>query len=256
MADKHHSTVQDEKHSDEKKHSPDEHHAGQKAHSPEKSHALESPAQQPAPEMSLDEAHEDVFEGYALMRLGFNMHYWFFPGLIMHELSHYLVAKLSGAWVAEVVFWSPRGGHVMHQRVRGSSSVLISIAPLLINNLLALWLLQDGFNVIRTSGIGVTEWLWGAVAVWVGFAFAIYSFPSKPDLRVSRMALNRSYWGKLEGGFLARLLALLLYPFLFVMHALFVLFVVPFSTNRTLRLLWGIALVVFFLSVVPGQQLF
>ena len=220
--------------------------------------AISSPDALPSPEspLSIDEAHEDVFEGYALQRLGFNIHYWFFPGLVMHELSHYLVAVLSGARVAEVVFWSPRGGHVMHTRVRGSSSVLIATAPLIINNLLALVLLQDGLNALFTASAGATEWLWGAVAVWVGFSFAIYSFPSKPDLRISRLGLNRSYWGKLEGGLLTRLAALLLYPLLFIAHAIFVLFVVPFSTNRTLRLLWGVAMVAFFLSGVPGQQLF
>ncbi len=252
MADKHHQLESPAGHV--------EHHSGDKHYEPggaAASGAHHSGDSLEVPPMTLDEAREDVFEGYFLQRLpGFNIHYWLFPGLIMHELSHYLVAVLSGSRVAEVVFWSPRGGHVMHTRVRGSSSALIAIAPLLINNLLALWLLQDGFNALRTAGLGATEWLWGAVAVWVGFSFAIYSFPSKPDLRISRMALQRSFWGKLEGGLLTRLAALLLYPFLFVAQGVFILFVIPFSTNRTLRLLWGIALVAFFLSGVPGQQLF
>ncbi len=202
-----------------------------------------------------DSVHEDFFEGYLLARLfGINFHYFLFPGLVMHELAHYFVALLAGARVAEVVLWSPRGGHVLHTRVRGSSSVIIALAPLAIGNILAVVFLQDGFNVVRTQGLDFNTALWGFALIWLGFSFAVYSFPSKPDLRVSKAALARSFNTKLFGGnMLARISSLFVYPVLFVLHALLVLLIIPFSTNRTLRLLWGVALSAFLLSGAPGE---
>lgn len=203
-----------------------------------------------------DSMHEDFFDGYVLARLGINFHYFLFPGLVMHELAHYVVALLAGARVVETVLWSPRGGHVLHTRVRGSSSVIIALAPLIIGNILAIIFLQDGFNVLRTPGIDFGATLWGLALVWLGFSFAVYSFPSRPDLRVSKAALGRSFKMKLLGeSLLAKIASLVVYPLLFVFHAFLVFLIIPFSTNRTLRLAWGVALAAFFLSGAAGEIL-
>ncbi len=199
--------------------------------------------------------NEDIWSGYLLARIGINLNYFLFPGLILHELAHYLFAIISGSHVVEVVFWSPTGGHVLHTRVRGSSSVLISFAPLFVNNFMALIFLQDGFNVLRTAGIGLGESLWGLGLLWLGFSFAVYSFPSAPDLRVSMAALKRSFDLRWEGGILTKLVSIIVYPLLFLFHGLLVLVIIPFSTNRSLRLVWAVALAAFFLIAVGPEQL-
>lgn len=179
----------------------------------------------------LEGGEEDVFSGYflsELLRINFN--YWFFPGLIMHELAHYVACVLAGSRVYKTVFWSPRGGYVIHKRVRGSSSIVISLFPFFFNNFLAALLLVDSFSN--------SDAIMGLLELWLAFSLAIYSIPSIPDMQNSVDALNRSYRAKRKAGGMAGLLALLSYPLFFVIHYLFLLPLLFFTRHRTLRILW------------------
>ena len=55
-----------------------------------------------------------------------------FPGIVLHELSHFFAAILTGTPVTEVNFFSSAGGHVIHQqpRIPVLGQLVISFAPL------------------------------------------------------------------------------------------------------------------------------
>ncbi|MEK6923758.1 MAG: hypothetical protein AABW54_00785 [Candidatus Micrarchaeota archaeon] len=174
--------------------------------------------------------NEDVFEGYFLSRaLNVNFNYLFFPGLVMHELAHYAACVIAGSRVFETVLWSPRGGHVVHTRVRASSSVLISLFPFFLNNFLAVLLLQDA--AAQDAAVGFAF-------LWLAFSFAIYSIPSVPDLKNSVDAVKRSYTKRRGFG----LAATLFYIPLFAIHYILLLPLLFFSRHRTLRIVWFLML--------------
>lgn len=53
------------------------------------------------------------------------------PGVIVHELSHALVAKILGAKIYSIVLWEAKGGHVTHgpTKVPVIGTFLVAIAP-------------------------------------------------------------------------------------------------------------------------------
>src|SRR3989338_6704459 len=55
--------------------------------------------------IGVEHGDEDIFENYSLAKLGINLNYWLFTGLIMHEFAHYLGCILAGSRVHEVVWW-------------------------------------------------------------------------------------------------------------------------------------------------------
>jgi len=57
-----------------------------------------------------------------------------FPGIVLHELAHFLCAILTGTPVSEVKFFSATGGHVIHAkpRIPVVGQLIISFAPLAI----------------------------------------------------------------------------------------------------------------------------
>jgi len=185
---------------------------------------------------------EDIFAGYAPARaLRVNFNYLFFPGLIIHELAHYLACVLLGSRVYSVTFWSPKGGVVVHQRVRPSSSVLISLAPFFLNNLLAFY-----FITAAVDGYG----FWALSAWWLAFSLTIYSLPSMHDLHMSMASLDRSlHLRRKQGGIIGWLTALLWYPVAFVLYYLFLTPLLVFARNRTLRIAWFL---IFLLAIQSG----
>ncbi|OIO25443.1 hypothetical protein AUJ14_04220 [Candidatus Micrarchaeota archaeon CG1_02_55_22] len=173
---------------------------------------------------------EDIFAGYVPAKaLRVNFNYLFFPGLILHELAHYLACIVLGSKVYGVTFWSPKGGVVVHHRVRPSSAVLISLAPFFLNNLLAFY-----FITAAIDGYGV----WALISWWLAFSLAIYSLPSMHDLRMSMNSLDRSLHLRRKQGVLGLLAALVWYPVAFVLYYLFLTPLLVFARNRTLRIAW------------------
>ncbi|MBI3587853.1 hypothetical protein HY995_06060 [Candidatus Micrarchaeota archaeon] len=193
---------------------------------------------------------EDLFENYALSRVGINLNYWLFPGLVMHEFSHYILCILAGCRVHEVVWWSRRGGHVMHTRVRGSASVLISLAPLIVNNILAVIFITDGLSKLGAQNYFFDTFL-GVFLLWLGFSLAVYAFPSRHDLKMSRKAIDLSLAKRKGAPGIQGLWAALAYPFVYLLHFILMFVIAPFSTIKTLRLVWGL-LLIYIISSAPN----
>lgn len=192
-------------------------------------------------EPEIDEGDEDVFEGYFLSKSGINLNYLLFPGLIVHEFAHYIVCKLAGVYVHEVVWWSAKGGHVVHQRANPANSVLISLAPFFLNNMLAILLLGMAAGDLN-AGSSATALLY----FWLGFSLAVYSIPSAHDLKMSLYALHRGYRKhKANAGIAWRLMGFIIYPIWFALQYALVIILMPIAKNRTLRIGWALIMVLF-----------
>ncbi len=179
---------------------------------------------------------EDFFKDFFVARaLRLNFNFWFFPGLIAHELGHVIGCWLAGSKVAKVVLWSQKGGYVVHQRVRGSASVIISLGPFFFNNFLALFFLFESLKAFSS----VDGALYGLFSLWLGFSFAIYSFPSLHDLRMSVDGLKRSKekWGAKKDA-VSRLLSLIALPVIYFAYLFFVTAMAIFAAGPGSRVLW------------------
>ncbi len=197
-----------------------------------------------APSNEVDAGDEDVFAGYILQRAGINFNYLFFPGLIVHEFAHYIACVLAGVPVYGVVWWSPRGGHVIHRRARGTNAVIISLAPFLINNILAIIFLFQG---LADANAGNT--LSSLAFFWLGFSLAVYAVPSAHDLNASIDSLHRAWrTDRKTQNVFARAIGLIVYPIWFLVQYALVYTLLPLSRMRTLRLLWAVALLFFVTS--------
>jgi hypothetical protein len=198
----------------------------------------------------VDAGDEDVFAGYFLERAGINLNYILFPGLILHEFSHYLACKLAGLRVYEVVWWSPKGGHVAHQRARGTNSVIISLAPFFVNNALALIALATGLKSLG-EGDGMSAALW----LWLGVSFGVFAVPSGHDLLMSLHSLRKAYRNdRRSGSVVIRLASMIAYPIWYFLQSVLVYLLLPIARVKTLRILW-VLLLFYLLTTGVGSTL-
>ncbi len=107
-----------------------------------------------------------------------------FPGVILHELSHWVICKLFNVHVYEVKFFSLNHvglfstsplGWVIHEKPRKFiQSFLISVGPFFINSFLAsiFFFIMTKFNVLLLY-----------LFFWLGLSSAVNSFPSTWDAK-------------------------------------------------------------------------
>lgn len=109
-----------------------------------------------------------------------------FPGVMMHELSHYLMCKLFGVHVSELKLFSIESEHfsleseapigwVSHAIPdKYYQTVLISTAPIIFNTIIAIVTYHFALTLFR---IGLFHY----VFLYLGFCCAVNAFPSKGD---------------------------------------------------------------------------
>lgn len=173
------------------------------------------------------------------------LHFFFFPGMVFHELSHLIACVLFGVRVSKVKFFGTEEAFVEHAKPNAWQSVLITIAPFILGNAVAFYLfiyaneLSGAFNAFSV------------LFYWLGFSLAIFSFPSRQDATNAFGSFLDFYKGALFGGrpLLDKLLWLLAFPFLFVPLVLLLGTMVAFDYSILLRFLW--AALFFFFSFEP-----
>jgi len=141
------------------------------------------------------------------------------PGIVFHELGHYIFCKLVGARVHELVlfrFGNP-AGYVVHtapSRFIGHFGVVMG--PFVVNSAVAFAIFRaSSSRLIYLSPSGLSQPLdlaLSLLALWWGIAIALQAFPSKADAR--------SLWHG-AGAHLRRgnLLAVVGYPFVALIYA-------------------------------------
>ena len=110
------------------------------------------------------------------------------PGVVVHELGHLLLCRLSGVPVRRVVLFrigSPAGfvAHAAPRLLR--QHLAISSGPLLVSSAVATGLLALAVHLVRAQP---TAWWPGGVllASWLGWSVALEAWPSGGDAQALR----------------------------------------------------------------------
>lgn len=175
----------------------------------------------------------------------------FFPGIVFHELSHYLACVLVGVNVREVKLFDSEEAYVMHDLPKHAwQSVVISIAPFVIGTILGLELLffaLESFSKIL---------LLSALFYWLGFSIVLFSFPSKTDSMNTFNSVTASLKKRiLHGSILSRFAWLALSPFIFFPVVFLSGFFLLFDSASILRFAWAILLFILSLNSIWLVQL-
>lgn len=161
----------------------------------------------------------------------------FFPGVVLHELSHVLACAATGVKVHKVKWFGVTEAFVQHDKPRALSGLVISLAPLLINNVLGFFLLKSANAALPSEPVAAI------LLAWIGISLVIFSFPSKPDAENTFNAFTDSFGKKLSAPtpVLARLAWLALLPFVFIPLILLLGIVLVFDFVFVFRVLWLLA---------------
>ncbi|MBI2955077.1 MAG: DUF3267 domain-containing protein [Chloroflexi bacterium] len=120
------------------------------------------------------------------------------PGVVFHELGHYLFCRLVGVRVHEVVYFrfGNPAGYVVHTTPRHfRDHFAIVVGPFVVNSLagflLFISVVGKWTRPYATAGI---EWQWivvWTIALWLGVSLSLQAFPSKGDARSLWQAASR-----------------------------------------------------------------
>jgi len=113
------------------------------------------------------------------------------PGVVVHEIGHYLLCRVCGARVQEVVFFRAdgAGGYVVHSVPRWlAQHAVIVLGPLLLNSAVAFLLFR---SVVAGADAAETQMLQGfplaslqvLVALILGASIGLQAIPSYADAR-------------------------------------------------------------------------
>jgi hypothetical protein len=129
------------------------------------------------------------------------------PGVVFHELGHFIFCWLSGVKVYKVRlfrFGNP-AGYVEHEEPHGLvQSILISFGPLSTNSLVSL----IAFSRFETPYL---QWQ-NIILLWLGFVVALHSIPSTGDAATLTSIANHKVR--------RNPLAILAYPFVLIIYIL------------------------------------
>lgn len=107
------------------------------------------------------------------------MDYITFPGIILHEISHYITCKLLGVKVDEVKLLSFKGdslGYVKHQLPKSyTKRFLIIFSPFIINNTITIYL-------IYLITLGNQNIFINFILIYLSFSLSSHSISSRADI--------------------------------------------------------------------------
>lgn len=119
-----------------------------------------------------------------------------FPGVMAHEYGHKFFCRLFGVPVYKVCYFrfGNPAGYVLHEEPRHFvQSFFITVGPFIVNNLLAIGAFVCTLSVV--VGDPIAQLVFG----WLGFSFAMHSFPSRND---AKNLVAKMWWHFLPNIFL------------------------------------------------------
>jgi hypothetical protein len=128
------------------------------------------------------------------------------PGIVVHELGHYLLCLLCGAKVQEVVFFEAEGpsGYVAHSVPRRLiQHATIVAGPLILNSILGFLLFRSAvtqfdFAIAELQNIRPLPSLQVIVSALLGASIALHALPSHADaVSLWKVTLDRVGQGHL-----------------------------------------------------------
>ncbi len=124
------------------------------------------------------------------------------PGIVFHELGHYLFCKIAGARVYRVVYFrfGNPAGYVIHATPRRfRDHFAIVVGPFILNSLTGFLLFSSVVGkwtrpVLASdvaSGVQLQTLVLAAIALWLGVSVSLQAFPSRGDARSLWQVTNR-----------------------------------------------------------------
>lgn len=160
------------------------------------------------------------------------LHFLFFPGVALHEFSHYLACSLTGTRVFDARFYG-EDAHVRHEKPGLLSSLIITVAPFFVSNFLGFLLLN------LANSLSQADFPLSMVLYWIGISAVYFSFPSDADAMNSFHAFTSFFRKKIfHGKIIERLAWLILMPFIFIPIAAALSIILFFNYIVLLRILW------------------
>ncbi len=157
----------------------------------------------------------------------------FFPGMIFHEFSHMLACFLVGVKVRKVKFFGLNEAYVIHENPDAVKSIIITLAPFILGNWIALYFLSASFKQLAFLNPV------GFIFLWLGFSLVHYSFPSFQDTKNTFNSFKDFYSLRLiKGNIIARTLVFVSLPFVFIPLFCILGLMLLFNYFYFLRLLW------------------
>ena len=161
-------------------------------------------------------------------------HYIFFPGMVFHELSHYIACIFCGVKVRKVKFFGTEEAYVAHEQPNAWKSVIITLAPFVLGNVFSLLLLNAANAMLFEPNLLILLYYWFA------FALILYSFPSIQDAKNSFSTLINFYSKAILRGKKAsmRIFWLITFPFVFIPLVLLLGLMLLFNYAFAFRIIW------------------
>ena len=162
------------------------------------------------------------------------LHYALFPGMVFHELSHYIACIFCGVKVRKVKFFGTEEAYVAHEQPNAWKSIIITLAPFVLGNFFALLLLNAANEMLSEFNIFVI------IYYWFAFALILYSFPSIQDAKNSFSTLINFYSKAILRGKKAsmRIFWLITFPFVFIPLVLLLGLMLLFNYAFAFRIIW------------------
>jgi hypothetical protein len=124
-------------------------------------------------------------------------HVIFFPGVVFHELTHYLACVLVGMKVSKVRWWGLKEAKVVHEAPKDpGASMMISMAPFMGATILGTVFLFLGHLLLFEKSLHVH----GIFSYWFALSLLYHCFPSREDQKNMWKSLKKYYKGKIGAG--------------------------------------------------------
>lgn len=181
-----------------------------------------------------------------ILKESLNWNIILFPGVVFHELSHFIMSLLMFSKVTGGKFWGEKEAAITHEQVPGIRGYLISSAPFLLGTLLTITFLY----LAKAAAIGLTfhspwqTWFQVLVLYYLGLSVAAHCFPSARDASNAMHNLSSFYSRKvsMQDGVIQGVFWLITVPFIFLPLYFGALIMGVFSTIRNLGFLWFVVL--------------
>ena len=169
-----------------------------------------------------------------------------FPGVIFHELAHYLACVIFGVKVFSTRLFDSREAFVQHAKPNAWQAIGISIAPFALNNILAAWLLFLANDFVAAANPAAIVFYWLAVSL------AFHSFPSDTDAMNAFNATKESCLNHLKAGSIPKRIAwLALTPIIFLPTLFLTGLLLLFDKSAFLKIAW--VFIVVWTALQPPQ---
>lgn len=174
--------------------------------------------------------------------LGNLLHAALFPGVIMHELSHYIACIITGTNVSKFKIGFNEA-YVKHAKPNSWKMIMISIAPFIIGHALGLIALNEAF--LRFDDIFLS-----LILFWLFLSFIYHSFPSDQDAKNAFNVTIQGFKSTVFGNHsvIIKIIYIILFPFIILPLGVILGIMALFSYIASLRILWILLILLFSLG--------